>query len=414
MSIPLYKLSASSLLLALLVTESLGQETHEHREHNCSFDGFCQWWSGSPGELYRNKRNPWIQQIEINGRFHYQFGRVQGEDVRGNSFSQNFDEFRRARVSAEIDFLKFFEIEVGANFVDDNRFQAEAPNGLDWGFDSFDSAVISFDLGKAFGSGPFDDIELKFGRMKLDISEEVQTSSNDLLVIERSAITDRLGGDDSRPTGATIEFEKNDWTLILGVFSNEADARFLSDWGDGIFYYGSLEWQPNDSWTLRADHVYAQDRRIDSALGYRHGTAVSVIYESNYWGFSSDFIYGQNALDDERDPLREGNFYGGQITPWVWLLRDRVRLVARYQYARAEETEGIRLSNRYVRAQHFPPETDLDNGFGDENHSFYLGLNWRLCDRNIRLLSGVSHDLLSARTGDVSATTYLFAVRTSF
>lgn len=381
---------------------------------SCWAGDFCQWWSDDPGELYRDKKNPWIQKVELSGRFHYQFGRVVGEDVRGNNFGQNFDEFRRARISAEVDFLEYFEVEVGINLVDDNRFRADENNSLDWGHDDFDAITLSFDIGDALGKGPFDDIKITYGHMKLDVSDEVHTSSNDLKTIERSALTDRLGGDESRPTGVVIEFEKDDWTAILGVFSNEDDDHPLANWNDGLFFYGSLEWEINKDWTLRLDHAHANDNRADTALGYKHGTAFSVIYDTKHWGFSSDFIYARNNNDDSRDPLREGSFYGGVFVPWMWIVKDKLQLVGRYQYARADETEGFQIQNRYAGGQHLPPTTDLDSGFGDENHSFYLGMNWTLCEESVRLMGGISHDLVSARTDEFSATTYLLAVRTFF
>lgn len=411
-----------SFALVLFASHGAGQEVffeeefveHGPEKSTCWAGDFCQWWSDQPGELYRNKKNPWIQKIEISGRFHYQFGRVEGEDVRGNDFEKSFDEFRRVRLATEVEFLDYFELEVGINLVDDNRYRAEHPDTLDWGYDSFDTISLSFDIGDAVGSGPFDDIKLTYGSLKLDVSDEVHTSSNKLKVIERSALTDRLGGDESRPTGLTLELEKGDWTAVAGVFSNEGDNHPLANWNDGLFFYGSLEWEVSKRWTLRLDHAHADQDRALTALGYQHGTAFSAIYDSKRWGFSSDLIYGKNSNDEFRNPLREGDFHGAVFTPWVWLMKDKIRLVGRYQYARAEETEGFRLRNRYVRGQHFPPTTDLDGGFGDENHSFYLGLNWNFCDDSVRLLSGISHDLMSARTDDFAATTYVLALRTSF
>lgn len=375
---------------------------------------FCEWLSDDPGELFREKKNPWISQVELSGRFHYQFGRVEGEDVRGNSFGDSFDEFRRLRLTAKVDFLKYFELEVGSNLVSDLRSRAQPNNSLDFGHDDFDAITLGFDIGKAFGKGPFDDIKLTYGRMKLKIGDEVHTSSNDLLTIERSALANELGGDESRPTGATLELEKDDWTAVFGVFSNEADGHAIANWNDGIFYYGSLEWEPNKRWTLRLDHAHADSSDADTALDYKHATVFSTIYESKRWGFSSDLVYVANNNDNSRDPLREGNFFGGVFTPWVWLVRDRLQLVGRYQYARAEESESLRLPNRYIRGLDLPPTTDLDGGRSDENHSFYLGLNWTLCEGNLNLLSGISHDLVSAPTDNFSATTYLFALRTSF
>ena len=375
---------------------------------------FCDWWGDDPGELYRNKKNPWIQQVKLNGKFHYQFGRVQGEDVRGNNFDNNFDEFRRARVSAEVDFLKYFEAEVGINLVDDRRFRADPDRSLRWGFDTFDTVAIEFDVGDALGTGPLDEIKLNYGRMKLRITEEVHTSSNNLRTIERGTLSDLLGGEQSRPTGFTLELEKGDWSAVLGIFSNEDSSDSLADWDEGVFYYANLEWQATDELLIQLDYAQSNPNDTSNALGYDLGTSLAFIYESDRWGVTTNVVYGRNSDDLDGDSLREGDFYGGLITPWVWLVKDRLELVGRYEYARAEETEGIRLPSRYARSLQDAPETDFDGGFGDEIHSFYVGLNWHLCDDGLKLMSGVSHDLLSARTGDVSATTYLFAIRTWF
>ena len=235
--------------------ESFEEESVEFLTEESAYwaDGFCEWLSDDPGELYRRKKNPWISKIELNGRFHYQFGRVEGEDVRGSRFGQSFDEFRRARITAKVNFLKYFDLEVGSNLVNDLRSRAGPGNSLDWGHDDFDAITLGLDIGKAFGKGPFDDIKLTYGRMKLKLGDEVHTSSNDLLTIERSAIADELGGDESRPTGGILELEKDGWTAVLGVFSNEADDNPIANWNDGIFYYGSLEWELNKRWTLRLD-----------------------------------------------------------------------------------------------------------------------------------------------------------------
>lgn len=396
-------------------SEISADEPSTRREGALDLNGdFFQWLKDDPGELYRNKKNPWIDQVKLSGRFHYQFGRVDGEDVRGNSFENDFDEFRRARVGVEVDFLKYFELKVSVNLVDDSRFEVGPGSSLDWGFDSFDSVELEFDLGDAFGKGPFDEIKLIYGRMKLNISEEVHTSSNNLRVIERSNLSDRLGGDESRPTGFTLAFEKGDWTTVFGVFSDDGGSDLFASFNTDLFYYGSLEWEISDHWTLLFDHAQTSSTATSGALGYRHGTSLAASYDSKRWGATANLIYGQGSDDEDRNPLREGSFYGAVFTPWLWIVKDRLQFVGRYHYARAEETEGLRLQNRYVRALHLPPTTDLDGGYGDELHSFYLGLNWHLGGNRPNILAAVSHDLVSARTGNVSATTYLLAFRTSF
>jgi hypothetical protein len=125
-----------------------------------------------------------------------------------------------------------------------------------------------------------------------------------------------------------------------------------------------------------------------------------------------NLIHGDNGTN--LNPLRQGDFHGAIVMPWYWIVKDRLQLVARYQYARSDEPEGLRLDTRYVRALHSAPNPDLDSGFGDENHSFYLGLNWHLCGDNLKVMGGIAYDTMSARTDTIDATTYLLAIRTYF
>ena len=165
---------------------------------------------------------------------------------------------------------------------------------------------------------------------------------------------------------------------------------------------------------LLLDHAQGDPTRTSNALGYDRATSLAVIYDSKRWGVSTNFIYGLSSDDEDGNSLREGDFFGGLVTPWVWLVKDRLQLVGRYHYARSTQTEGLRLQNRYIRGRSNTPITDLDGGFGDELHSFYAGLNLHFCEGSTKLMSGISYDMMSARTDDVSATTYLFAFRTSF
>lgn len=405
------------LLAPLIASTSFAQTRANEQDESVSeslFAQLCDWYGDDFGELYEKDDSPWIEEVTFEGRFHYQIGRIEGDDVRGNSFSENFDEFRRTRLTSEVSFLKFFELTASANFVDDGRFNVSDGGELAWGFDDFNALTLDFDWGKAFGKGPFDDITLSYGLSKLKLGTELHLSSNNLLTLERTGLADTLGGEQSRPTGVTIELEKDDWTTVLGVFANDPDRKFIQDWSDGVFFYGSLEWAPNKRWTLRIDHAHANQNRADTGLGYQYGSALSVDYDSKRWGITTETFFGRNNDDDARDPNREGFFYGLMVLPRVWLVKDQLQLVGRYQYAAASESEGFQLPNRYLRALHEPPNLDLDNGFGDENHSFYLGLNWSICDDQIRVLPGIAYETLNTSTGSFSATTYSLAFRTHF
>lgn len=374
---------------------------------------WCEWLRDKPGELYDRKDNPWIQSFEIGGRFHYQAAYVDGTDINGRRFHDRYDEYRRLRIETKTGFLRYFTAEINVNLVDDGRFREE-PGDLDWGYDRFDEASLEFDLGKAFGSGPLDDIKLKYGRMKLKMTEEEHQSSNDILTIERSSLSDKLGGELSRPTGLTLELDKGPWDLTLGVFSGEDDTEFIGGWNDGRFYYASLGWKATDEFRLVADFAQNDQSGEDDALGYAWAGSLAGVYETKRWGVMVDGIYGNNGSALELRDRRQGDFYGVIAMPWYWVVKDRLQAVVQYQYARSDEEEGLRLGSRYLRGRHDDALVDVDNGRGDEQHSLYFGLNYHLCLERAKIMGGVQYEDIDTRNGSVHAWSYLIAFRASF
>ena len=376
---------------------------------------WCEWLRNDPGLLYENKDNPYIQSFEIGGRFHYQISSLEGTDVNGMDFNDKYDEYRRLRFETKTQFLKYFTAEVNVNLVDDKRFRDDIFNELEWGYDRFDEASVEFDIGEAFGDGWLDGIKLKYGRMKLKMTEEVHMSSNDIYTIERSGIADKLGGNASRPTGVTLELDKGDWDLTLGVFSAEDDSDFIAGWGEGEFFYGSLEWRATDDLKLVLDYSQNNHNGNDDALGYGWATALSAIYKKNNWGIITEAIYGDNGGGISA-PItrRQGDFHAFVVMPWYWIVEDKLQAVVQYQYASSPESQGLQLPVRYVRADHENPLVDVDNGRGNEHHFLYAGLNWHLCPDRVKVMGGFSFDDLTTRRSEIKAYTWTLAVRTSF
>ena len=103
-------------------------------------------------------------------------------------------------------------------------------------------------------------------------------------------------------------------------------------------------------------------------------------------------------------------------TPSIWIVPEKLDFVARYQYAGAEEDEGVRLWSRYPRrAEAVDPGVDINGGRGDEHHNFYLGLNYYVCDDNLKIMAGIEYDDLSSGGQDVyEGWTTSLAIRTYF
>lgn len=382
---------------------------------------WSRWFGKKPGRLYKNKKNPWIQSFEVGGRLHYQFAQVEGNDVNGLDFSDSYDEFRRFRIETKTELLKYFTAEVNLNLVDDTRFRRNIDGELNFGETTYDEVSLEFDIADAFDLDFFDEFKAKIGRMKVRITEEGHTSSKEILTIERSSLANMLGGEARRPMGAVLEMEKGDFNLMLGAFSAEDSDDVFNDWSEGSFYYGSLRWEATKELELVFDYLHndreesISENGISDALGYSWASALSVIYETDRWGLLLEGIYGDNG-DGETVvlPERQGSFYGAVITPWLWLVEDRLQLVLQYQFSESEESQGIQIRSRYIRGQHNDLEVDDDNGRGRRNHSIYGGLNYYIHEENLRILAGVSYDELFARDGRLDAFTYSFAFQANF
>jgi len=368
---------------------------------------WCEWLQNKPGLLYNNKENPYFQSFQIGGRFMYQAAYLDGEDVNGRDFNDTYDDYRRVRIETRAQFLKYFSSKVGINIVNDRR---PAGMDLDWGYDTFDEATISFDIKKAFALGALDSLSITYGRHKFNMSEEVHMSSREIYTIERSAIANKLYGANSRPTGITLAGSLGKWSATLGLFSGEDDSEFIGGWNDGQAYYLSAAHQTTDKLKFVFDFVKNDPSGEDDFLGYDWAAVLNGVYKDGRYGALASVVAGENNSSAAN---QGGSVHALVVMPWYYLVEDRLQAVVQYQYAGASESQGIRTNSRYLRADH-SAGVNVNSGRGDELHTLYAGLNYYLCGHNAKVMGGVEFASLETPRGDVSAVTYLIAFRTYF
>lgn len=398
---------ALGLAMGLHIPAHAGQEAPPAAATSSNSGDWCTWLQSKPGTLYKNAENPFLQKFQIGGRFQYQAAYMDGEDANGLDFNDTYDDYRRVRLETSIDFLQYFGAVIKLNMVNDGR---PAGLDLDWGYDTFDEAVFSFDIKKAFGAGPLDTLKINYGRFKFNMTEEVHMSSKEIYTIERSAIANKLYGANNRPTGVTLDAALGKWTGTVGLFSGEDDSEFIGGWNDGLAYYLSLGHQTTDEWRFGMDLVVNDQDGADDFLGYDWATALNAIYTQDRFGAVGTLVLGEN----NGVGVRGGSFHAIMLMPYYWIIEDRLQAVAQYQFAGASESEGIRNNSRYVRAQHDNAAVNVNSGRGDELHTFYVGLNYHLCGDNAKIMTGVEYSALETPVGDVSALTYLVGFRTFF
>lgn len=374
---------------------------------------WCAWLQNKPGTLYKSKENPYLQSFQIEGRFQYQLGYLDGSDVNGADFSETHDEYRRFRLGVKSDFLQYFSAKFQVNLVDDGRSSGE---DLDWGYSDIDEAHLAFDLKKALGADPFDSLKLAYGRHKFVLGHEARTSSTKLLTVERSAISNKVYGS-YRPTGLSLDGEMDQWRFTGALYSSTTDGvdnEAFNGWQDDVIYFASAGYQFSDELNMGVDFVYnnADALSEDSVISYRWATSLNAEYAAGGWGIIGDLIYGDNGGSGMTgNPERRGDFWGAMIMPYYWILEDKLQLVGQYQYGGSDGTEGVRINSRYGRSV---GSGDVNSGRGDQHHSFYAGLNYYLCGHNAKIQGGIEYQTMDTPDGDFDTLTYLLAFRTFF
>ena len=357
-----------------------------------------------------NDKNWLIQEFEFMGRVQWQWANVDGDDVNGDDFDRSITDWRRVRIGAQGRVLDYLSFKANINLVRDGR---QVGGNSNLGFQSFDELKITADIGRMMNIQYFDALKLTWGRHKFNVSEEVWESSKKIKTIERSAIANKAYGP-QRLSGFTLDAEKDEWSYTLGLFG-EFDLETVGWFDNGFSYYLSLGYEP----TERAEYIfdaawadYDEENILSENFGYDWIFSLSGRYDFGKWEFMWNAIYGDNGGGGDRG----GDFYGLVLMPSYWILDDTLEAVFRYQFQGAEEDEGIRLNGRYVRRTEALGSSDVNSGRGDEHHSFYLGLNWYICDHNLKLMTGIEYDDLEvpSRDSDVEAWTYFFGARTYF
>jgi hypothetical protein len=378
---------------------------------------FCSWLSNKPGTLYKDSSNPYLQEFQIEGRYQYQAGYLDGSDVNGDDFHNTFDEHRRFRLGARAKFLNYFGFKAVLNLVGDDRPQG---GDLDWGYQDFDEAVLSFDLGKAMGgAGPFDSLVLNYGREKFVLSQEARTSSTRLLTVERSALSNKVYGS-ARPTGLSVDAKSGDWSFGGAIYNAGRDGGnngFLSGWHGDQIYYGTVGYKASDRLNIRFDAVYNDsDFGADSEINYRWATSLNADYNTGPWGVIGDLIIGDNGGAGNGVPQanRQDTFWGVIVMPYAWIVDEKLQGVFQYQYASSSADNGIRVNSRYGRAGKNTPPANVNGGRGDSHHSLYAGLNYYLCGHNAKIQMGVEYQTMDTPIGDFDTLTYLVGFRTFF
>ena len=384
---------------------------------------WCTWLSDKPGTLYKNKKNPYVQELRIFGRFHWQYAYLDGrgaDEFGTRKFNYDTEEIRRFRVGGKLKFLNYFEANASVNLSKDL-----SPLGGSRDIEYFNlySATLGLDAQEAFDLKTFDELELRIGKEKISQTAESDISSRFIKTVERSSLSNYVATPSA--TGMFISSEMGAWDLDFGISSGDLEREF-SKFDNDYFYTLRTGYKFDDPSfadksridlrvIINGDEEKNAIKNPDSIGSFNQTWVASLSTESKKGRFEllTDLVFGDNGTDydltdkgnPKNNPERGGTFWGLVIMPSYWLVEDRLETVFRYQYAHASEKEGFRIYGRYSRIAgvvgDFNGPNDLSNGRGDRHHSAYLGLNYYLCGDNAKIMTGIEYDDLNSGSQDV-------------
>ena len=364
---------------------------------------FCERWK-KMGTLYEDADNPLVQKFKVFGRLHYQYGTLDGTTA-GQDFTYDTDQIRRFRTGIGGNFLDHLDLYAEAEIGNDRR-----PRGGDFNirFQHMWQFKVHFDAKKAFDLDDLDMFKIGLGSREINMSYEWVTSSKRIKTVERSAIANKIWAYNSEfanPTGVWTELGLDPVEWTLGVFSTTQDD-WIAPFDDGELYYTKMKWDLHEGDESDTDlrlAAFYQDVSAGEevlAAGVEWTSAISLQHKTGPWEFHVEAVAGDNG--DQSNADREGDFWGLVFMPSFWILEDSLEAAFQIQYQGASESEGIRLNSRYARRAGVRDGIpSVTNGRGDEQLTFYAGLNKLLCGHQHKVMIGVEYDTLSSEGDEI-------------
>lgn len=322
-------------------------------------------------QIYRNDRNPFLQEFSLTGRYHGQYWLADAE-----SGSDDDWEHRRFRLGFRA-LLLDRKLEVKAEMFS-NLSEDDDPF-----YDGLTEAYIRYSPSKTFS--------LTVGKQKPKFSQDWSLSSRLIPTIERSALINQFQPDYA--SGISGEGTVGRFGYYAGLFSADTigagdRSTNFGDFDGGLAGVAGISWDFSgatglDTSLARLDVVISEVDAADDVFHvFDYGVAGSIELKRKPWGLVSEVVYGH--LDSG------GGNWGLRIQP-AWDITERLQFVARYQLGLSTEATGLRGQRRYERA--------VGGGDGDVYNAAYAGLNFLLYGQKAKLMTGVEYANMDGPSG---------------
>lgn len=404
-----------SIQSALLATSLLGM-TSAHAEPTGLLYGklsgdtaFDRAWSAFT--LHKDDDNQILQEFNLQGRLQLQsiYGESDGDSFNTSDYKDAGNdetvwgddiEARRARFGFK---SKWFQ-----NWKFDGLINVDVD-----GMDNTGSDTLYKDIYELFVTyAPSDAFNISAGKTKVRFTREQETSSNNILTIERSLLSNTLFPGELTGIWTSGKGIAGGWLYELGIYGNDRQREF-SDMDGGEIILAKIGYD------------YAEKVGFDSAVAsihfmtnsepnykptntpeYTTGTspnfgrsiAITNDISQGRFGLVSDVMFA-SGNDSQSDVM------GITVIP-SYYLAPGLQLVGRLQVATCEDANDLRVPSRYERL------VAGDDERGNTYASAYAGLNYYLYGHKLKLMNGIEYSHLGG--GDYDGYTFMSGLRFSF
>ena len=318
-------------------------------------------------QLYKNDRNPVVQQVLFSGRYHHEFAAPDAD--QGDLDEWNV---RRMRLGPRITLFRTFTLhaEVELNPQERNPFYMR-----------FTDAYVQWNKSSR--------LALTFGKQALPFTNEGATSSRELLTIDRGAIGTNIWFPQEYLPGVSVSGRVAPWVYRGAVYSSGAMNREFGEFNGGYSTLALLGYDFGKRLgvkeaVLTGNYVY-QNPDPNNTFTRQLGQVVSVHFklEADRWGVRTD-------LADATGYLGQSNLWALMAMP-SFSLTDKLQAVGRYTYMDSAEPNGIRFGTY---------ESRIVAGRGDEYNELYLGANYYFYGHKLKLQTGLQWADMNDRAND--------------
>ena len=321
--------------------------------------------------LYKNDRNPVIEEFDFTGRFQLDYFNVESD--KGD---RSFTEIRRFRLGMD-SWWANRHLQVKAT-VDTNLRTYAAPEVF---YQRFTDLFMKIHVNDA--------VNVRVGKFEPHFGFDREFSDNLQKTFERSFYDDQLIGGGDYIAGVEVSGKVGAWGYLAAVYSTNVNKEF-GDFDGGQAYQAEISYDFSKRlgcekalWVLDYLHADGKNANTNVFANYNNAAATYFDFQKGRFSLVTQFAYG-NGISIK------GDTYEFMVMP-AWKITPKLEVVARYQLGLSSKANGITTLNRQ--------EKTVGNFTGDEYNAPYVGLNYYLHGQKMKIMIGEQYANLGGGTG---------------